>query len=346
MLSYDETPAEVLKKLLEDITNIELKPTANKSPSNKSLTELTCQATADDELTKNLQLISDELTKNFVDPFSNEHETTNDHEELSLTNPHYFNPIPFNSILIDMNDQDHFSFDLFRDCSIVVVYHSFDRLIRAAIVYYGHVIFKMCQFPFNSIAPISLKAYDNHFIFDSSIPAKIATKATRHQLTIMNSNLELVQARRLPCLVVSIDANKTNIFCFMKNHNICIFDYKLNTIQVLETSNPPRSRFYLEDNSIPRFVQLGYQNNHFYCLYDNRIEIINPANGIVCKYVPIKSTRFGFDEDGNVLLLSICGKKILRYNRKMSSMPQVLFQFEQRVADFRTVLQDKLQLFY
>ena len=231
--------------------------------------------------------------------------------------------IQLNVILGNLNARYARSTDLdsFKDQKFSIAYPDTSGKITVAIIDKNQKISKSTQtnLTLNSNHPaVKLKSIKGLIILfcntqkDTTIsPPLFGGMENSFNLSTINSNLKLLKSIDIENSIISIDANETSIYCLTNDNKIMIFDHQLNKAKTIDTISNNPLPYFTFGNSI---IQIIHKSDKFYCLYLNRIEILNDSNNNLIKSIDIKGSKMAFDSGSNLLILSYASSKIYKYN--------------------------------
>ena len=197
--------------------------------------------------------------------------------------------------------------DAFENGKVVVVYPNTSNLISIAVIDQTRAISKSTHLSYYFVnTQMRVKTINGFLIF------YYMNNSGQHCLVLMNSNLQLIESEFISYQVLSIDANANSIYCLTNTstHKIMIFDHQLTNIRNIGQYSYPDQAFYLTN----QVIRVSHKKNKFYCLYNDKLEIINETTGVVLKSIPIRGERMAFDSQENLLVLSVTSSKIFEYN--------------------------------
>ena len=211
-------------------------------------------------------------------------------------------------ILPNFNDSlDTHDFAAFETKKIAIVYPNTSDMISIAIIDKTQMIWKLSNLEYGIGEPqMKLKSINGNLIFYFKYLNKL------HFLEKLNSNLQLIQSKRIDSQILSIDANETNIYCLANSleNKILVFDHDLVNIKSIGQYEDPEQAFYFT-NEIKRVC---HRNNTFFILYNEKLDIINEKTGFVLKSISIDGDRITVDSNNNLLVLSVSSSNIFVYN--------------------------------
>ena len=148
-----------------------------------------------------------------------------------------------------------------------------------------------------------LRYDDNKILFKSLKDTLVLYlyNGEENKLMSMNSNLDLVQSNIISYSVVSLDANEKNIYCLTNDDRIVILGHKLNAINIIGQTYDPQLAFYMENT----IKQIANRENKFYCLYPNKLDIIDETTGVLLKSISINGSKMAFDSYANLVVFCV-----------------------------------------
>ena len=229
-------------------------------------------------------------------------------------------------------------FDSFENGKIAVVYPDNTNKVSITVIDINQTICKSTQtgFYFNPSYCMKLKTVNGFLVFF------YVDHYGQCNLSLMNSNLEMVNSNVISYQVISIDANEANIYCLtnQSGYKVMIFDHQLNNVRNIGQSNKVRQAFYLTN----QMTQVSCIDNKLYCLYPDKLDIIDESNGILIKSISIQGNKMAFDFDDKLLMLSVSSDKIFKYNLDGDLEDETDLKHVPDELDFST--DDKGQIFY
>ena len=224
-----------------------------------------------------------------------------------------FQEVKFADILNNFSNSK--DFDLFEKDKIVVAYPELSHIV-VAIIDKNREITNSSQtsleyYHGNCYQLKIKKAKDVLAVYYGS-PDYYAGK---YHFALINSKLEVIKKTLFSDPAVFLDGNDTNIYCLtqqscISNYKMTIFDHQLNYLRVVGQDHSMEQAFYLSNN----ITQLTGKNNNFFCLYSNKLDIIDESTGVLLKSILIQANKMAFDSKNNLLVLSVSSSKIYKYN--------------------------------
>ena len=212
-------------------------------------------------------------------------------------------------ILPDFNDSSSiYDFDAFQDGKISLIYANNSDKLSIAVVDKNGALIKHndTQWPFIN-TQMRLKTFKEfiffYFHYDTS---------NRHFLQKLSSDLKETKYKKIEYQIISLDADENNIYCLtnISNNKIKIFNHDFEKIQNIGQSESPQKSFYLT-NDVKR---IAYRKGSIFCLYPDKLDLINELDGIMTKSISIKGNLIAFDSKGNILVLAPFSSRIFIYN--------------------------------
>ena len=117
-----------------------------------------------------------------------------------------------------------------------------------------------------------------------------------------------------------------------------IFDNQLVQKKVIGQSNYTQSPFYLND----KVFQLAYRKGNFFCLYQDRLDVINENTGVVCKSIGFIGDDMAWDSEGNLMILSISSSKIWKYNFDEKTINEIGIKNASKGLEFSIDKEDQI----
>ena len=134
-------------------------------------------------------------------------------------------------------------------------------------------------------------------------------------------------------MIYSIYATEYDIFCYMSDNKINVYNYRLDNFQVLGQSDSPRLPYHFNPNYSGQIIQIAYRREMFFCLYDYKFDIINEMDGKVSRSLATNAIKFAIDNKGDILFLLKCGKRIFKYKMEFDFFEGPM-NFSQRAIGF------------
>ena len=116
-----------------------------------------------------------------------------------------------------------------------------------------------------------------------------------------DSNLKELKRIRLNHDIISLTSNKDRIYSLTNasSCNVHVFNDKLNIVQTLGQIENPYLTFYFPIE----IKKILNGDNKFYCLYSNRVVIVDQITGKRLKVIPTKSKLIKMDSNESFFLL-------------------------------------------
>ena len=211
-------------------------------------------------------------------------------------------------ILPDFNESSSiYDFDAFKDEKIALNYGNNSNDLSIAIIDKNGALIKHndTQWPYIN-KQLRLKTFKEFIFF------YFHYDTNRHYLLKFSSDLEEIEGKTLEYQIISLGVDENNIYCLtnIPNNKIKIFDHDLENIKNIGQSESPQEPFYFT-NDVKR---IAYRNSVFYCLYSDKLDLINELDGKMTKSISIKGISIAFDSKGNILVLAPSSSKIFIYN--------------------------------
>ena len=230
----------------------------------------------------------------------------------------------FDKIVIDQEDATHYKhikkiydFEYFDDNKILMTYESrrnekyFVQIRNANL---NQSVSK--PFPMNSSAKkpycvCTLGQYVILYCYESS----------RRFLVKFDKDLKELKKIKLKYQVKCLTSNENCIFILSKDKNchLRVMDKDLNILHCLGQTESPNLPFYFPS----QIKKILVRNKKFYCLYPNKVEMINQQSGDRLKVIDTNSKLIKTDINGNVYLLDRERSMIVIYDYNGDFLHQV-----------------------
>ena len=200
-----------------------------------------------------------------------------------------------------------YDFDAFDGGKLAIIYPDTSKTISIAIIDKKQSILNS-----TNLACI----YANHQmrlkVMSSFLFAFYVSENDQYFLIKMNSNLELVKSRSISNCVLKLEADEENIYCFWNQPTVdlIIFGHDLVVKKFVGQSNDPLQPFYFTN----QIKGIASGNSRYFCLYNDKIDIMNYKTGFVFKSISVMADRIGFDNESNLLVLSLSSSAIFVYS--------------------------------
>ena len=284
------------------------------------------------ELKPNLQNTSNENKKRTI-------------YSASLSRTISFDQVPMKDFSLDHNPRDFHNFDLLDDGKMVMLYHNNNEKMQISICDKNRIVFKSFQFDFSSLHSMSIKAFNSSIVFDYSkmdYSPKDFGFVLKYFLSIMDTNLNMLHNKETPEMVYSIDANESTIVCYSRRNKIIVYDYQLNKLKTLGQSKHPQLGFYFQNNFKNQIVHMAFRDDKFYLLNDCKLDVICAFSGLLLKSIQVNAAKFAVNSKGELWFLSICRKKIFKYNSELNFVNVMNIENCQKAINFRLINENQI----
>ena len=203
-------------------------------------------------------------------------------------------------------------FGMFGKDKFIVIYPNLNSKIELSIIDLNGIILKSSELNldyYNGDYAMKFKSLKNSFVLS------FFEKCCHYFLVVLDSNLKVIHSKRVD-IITSLDANETYIYCLTASFtssqcNILIFDHHLVLKRNIGQSHDCHQSFYITDS----IKKICHKNNICYCLYSDKVDLINEETGILLRSIEIKGDDFAFDSDENrILIISKVLSKIIYYS--------------------------------
>ena len=233
----------------------------------------------------------------------------------------------------------HIDIDSFETGKLAVVYPDIYNRVSIAIIDKNRTICKSTQtnFYIGTIhCKIKFKTMKDFLVIFHMDDHGI------NYLSLLNSNLEVITSNFTHHEIISLYANETNIYGLTKNPDpqIIVFDYQLNNTKNFGQSLCKLQAYYLNKH----IMQMAQRGKYFYCLYPERIDIIDESTGVLLKTVSIEGNKMAFDSHSNIYIASTFWSKMFKFNLYGELEDEITLKNAPKEIDFS--IDERDQFFY
>ena len=242
-----------------------------------------------------------------------------DFKTIGAIDINQFKNVQFTDILTNLHGtfSPYLDFDLFEEDKIAVAYPDTSNYISISIIDKNREISKSTQTSLsftddnNTYFSLQLKTskdllavYFSYYDYNYS--------SDRYFIASISSNLQIINSTSISYPVISLDVNKTNIYCLtnQSGYKIMIFNHQLSNVRNIGQNKYTQKPFYFS-NAI---IQTINKNNKLYCLNTTKLEIIDESTGTLLKSISIQGNKMAIDSNDNILVLSTSSSKIFKIN--------------------------------